>query len=69
MLKGSDTLDLTGGHAENGVYDMPGACDNCSWSGTLVLPKGRKRPQLAGMASDTRVQCPNCGCRSVSARA
>jgi hypothetical protein len=69
MPKGSNTLDLTGGFAENGVYDMPGSCGNCAWTGTLVLRKGNERPHIIGVHRDTRATCPNCGCRTVSARA
>jgi hypothetical protein len=68
-VKKPNTLDLTSGFAENGVYEMDGVCGNCLWSGTLILPRGRQRPRIHGAHRDTRVTCPTCGCRTVSARA
>lgn len=67
--KSSSVLDLTRGEAPNGSYALPGSCGNCGWSGTLTIRKGEPRPTSSQLSHrDTSVTCPNCGCKTVSAR-
>lgn len=51
------------------TYILPVACYNCDWSGNLTLEKGVPFEQnIFAPKLDTKNQCPNCGCSTLSKR-
>lgn len=44
---------------KSGTYAMQYQCHNCKRRVMVVLKKGQKAPEKAGLS------CPNCGCTSL----